>query len=167
MDTQPSLSWGSGDREAMPRARTFSLTSWGRRTSILSGRWIWAKAFPPTRSSTLSRPLSWASTPGTRSISPVTISSNPIGLSPDSVDLFRFPYLGRYLSFREPDSEEARVRLLRSVSFRCLAKVNVSLQPRPSGLRILQSGPVVLYPSEHVKEASSPLFVSVRERLIP
>src|SRR5207245_10318604 len=111
MDTQPSLSWGSGDREAMPRARTFSLTSRGRRTSILSGRWIWAKAFPPTRSSTLSRPLSWASTPGTRSISPVTISSNLIGLSPDSVYLFRFHHLRPYLFFFELDSEEALLRL--------------------------------------------------------
>src|SRR2546423_28425 len=62
---------------------------------------------------------------------------------------------------------EAMPRLLRSVSFRCLAKVNVSLQPRPSGLRILQPGPIVLDPSEHVKEASSSLVISIWQGLVP
>src|SRR5438876_514467 len=98
------------------------------------------------------------------------ISSNPIGLSPEPVDLFRFPTWDDiyhfeswtekkcYFSCFDPSASSVRW---------CLANMDVSLQPRPSGLRILQPGPIVLDPSEHVKEASSPLVISIWQRLVP
>src|SRR5207237_10880695 len=46
---------------------------------------------------------SYDSTAGLNSTSSVMISSTPIGLSQERVDLFRFSQGGRYLSFRELD----------------------------------------------------------------
>src|SRR3989442_3644982 len=44
--------------------------------------------------------------------------------------------------------------------------MNVSLQARPAGLRILQARGVVLDPSKHVKETPRSLLISIRQRLV-